>query len=1474
MTYTGPVADLHVHTEYSALDGESKCHEVMARAAALGIPAVAITDHRTCFPAGTHVRMADGSERPIEEIRLREWVLTAEGRAGQVRQLMTREAPGLMRLVLWGHQHLTATPDHPVLTKRGYVPVGELSGDDWVCLPRYMPETVAAVYPPALVSNPTHRLSASRRFAPSPTTGAVIRVDAKPLPEKIDLTLDIGRLIGFFMAEGSCDESQVVWTFSIDERDTLAAETIKILEEHLGLNPRLVPVSKKNVVRVVLYGRNWSRLFSVLCGNGAGYKRLHPSLCSGPDPFLDGVLSGWLAGDGHERRGVVTGTTISHDLALGMFDIAQAIGYAPSISRRPPRPGRQPRWDVTVPIAVANSYRLIQEEHRVWRRVRRTEEVPGTFEVYNLSVAGDESYVAEGIGVHNCAGHPQFQFEADRAGIKPILGLEADFQPDRLIRPASGDAEGQKRLNRGRHLVLLAQDNQGLRDLWAASSEAYATGFYGSARVDWDLLERYGSHLIATTACLGGVISDPLWSGRYEEALGTFGRLKDIFGDRLYLEVQANDIPKQAILNQRLAALSEASGTPLIVSSDAHYPSEEEEELHRIWMMCQAGGGKDGYWNFSPMLSRDRTRELMLAQGLSQQVIDRAMATTMEVADRCSARFGAQFEPPVFGASADDDARQLLAMCRANWGLVEHMPRQRDYLDRLEYEFQVVAEKKMAGCYLMTEELTTWVRSQGGLVGPGRGSAAGSLMSYLLEITSVDPLEARLLFERFLTPGRKSLPDFDLDFASSWRPRVQGHAAERYGEGHVVRVGTIMRYGIRGILNKLFSVLKDKLPAEATGDGKRISGIIEEAEMGTAGLGLPLDEIMAEESLRPYIARYESVFDVAVELCGRVYAYGKHPAGLLISPNVPLTGVMPTRSPAGELPVGEWDYRVYDDMGIFKLDALTLRTMDTVQEAIRLVSRRTGRTLDPRHWTRQHLDPQVWDAIGTGLTDGMFQIETTLCQAYCQRHGPRELAELADLTTYIRPGPRNSGATETYLRRRAGLEEVTYPHPLLEDTLQYSQGVFLYQEQVMAACAVMAGYSQLAQDGVRKILGKKLTDKVAAAGEEFVRCGRERGHDEEMLRELWATMAEFGRYAFNRAHGYSYAVLTYWTAWLMVHYPVEMLTAILTTLDDKDKTKRMARFAMEARRRGIAVLPPDVRFCGSDFTIEGLAIRYGLSAIKGVGPAAVTAVRRGQPYGSLEDFRSRAGADAGVLYALAQAGALDPLVTSRRGLVRLIEAERAGDTVRCTWKGPDGSGPGGLPCTYDWDHEPQPEPRISPATGKPLKVYVKPPPKRCTTGCRRYTPPRMLDITTVPEYTAAELFRQDWEVYGTWMSEAPFAQLDEMVPGLRADARTIALMLQGAPEGTYPLAAVYGGADTTLTRAGNAMWWVRLVTEPAVFRLACFAPRDDDDPDIPLRLKALKPGMLVSAQVTRRSYDAGKGRRMGWRLADICQAGG
>lgn len=1068
----------------------------------------------------------------------------------------------------------------------------------------------------------------------------------------------------------------------------------------------------------------------------------------------------------------------------------------------------------------------------------------------------------------NCASHPEFQRACDDAGVKPVFGMEAYFIPDRRERPAPKDTEAQARLRAYRHMILLARGQRGLRDLWAMSTESYLTGFYHKPRIDWELLEQYGSDLIATTGCLGGVIAKQLLAGRYEAA-GTFlRRLHSLMGDRLYLEIQPIALPDQIRLNKLLVTVARSTGIPLVAAADSHYPSAAEHDLHRTWLACQTSPGNDDYWNFDPMHTEAELRAGLAYLG--PQAVDEAVRNSVVITDQCDARIGGDIEAPIFLGNAGEDARVLYERCER--ALLE-IPRAGgtalDYDARLRREWNLVASKQLAGCYLMVDDVCRWARSQGILVGPGRGSAAGSLMSYLLGITITDPLETGLMFERFLTPGRTALPDFDLDFPSSRRVPIQDYVTGRYGAEHVVRVGTHLRYRSKGVLNKLFNLHGDRLPEQWYADSRIIAGIIDEAESHTAGLGLPWADLMDQcaADLAPYTESYPQVFETASRLVGRLHAYGQHPAGLVISAGAPLEGTLPMRTPKpGDTAlVSQWDFRDMEAQGLLKIDFLTLRTLDSIQEAVRLIERRTGQRLDPAGWRREYADPQVWEDIGSGYTAGLFQIETSLGRQACRRMRPESLAELADLITLVRPGPRNSGMAESYLRRRKGEEEVVYPHEDLQDLLKQHFGVMLYQEDILQACIILAGYDGAEADAVRKVLGKKLTEKIEEAGRKFVdRCeANDVPRPDAAL--LWEKMAEFGRYAFNLAHAYSYSILSFWTAWLKAHYPAEMLAAICTTIDDKD---RIAGFVIEARRVGLSVLGPDVNHNAQGFEVDGLTIRYGLDAIKGVGPAALKSVVAHQPYTSYEAYRS-AGLNAGITYALARAGALDSLVPSRRSLVASLDAERSGDDIRCVHKDDRVQGPNGLPCTYDWASEPA-EIRISEKTGRELRPKPKPLPTMCWRACRQYTPPEAQVLDAATRYSAGELWRMEHDTFGTWISAACFERFGEPGSEQRLAARDIAAKWEGLPAGLYPLPGVIASRRYALTRNGSRMVWLSLGTESSYIDIAVFSPRGDDEPDLVGTLRSYPEGTIVLAMVARSAYRAKDGSwRMSGRLTAI-----
>jgi len=1055
-----------------------------------------------------------------------------------------------------------------------------------------------------------------------------------------------------------------------------------------------------------------------------------------------------------------------------------------------------------------------------------------------------------------CAGHPALQRACDEAGIKPIFGMEAYFIDDRLERPGArptrtGDAAVDepameahnatvKRLRDYNHLILLAKDDQGLHNLWALSTEGYRDGFYYKPRIDWDSLRRHAGGLVATSACLGGPLSRLLLDGHRDRAVARLSRFLDIFGADFYLELQPGDQDDQRQLNRLLVELARELNVPLVAAADGHYPADVDKEVHKTWLACQTSADNEAYWHFDHSMGEAEMRQRLAY--LDPQAVDEAVENTVKIAEQCDARIESKIVMPIYhrggeGDGRERDAQRMREICEANWGRIKSTAHPQEvYRERFEREYDLIVRKGYPGYFLMVADYVCWAKDNGILVGPGRGSGAGSLIAYLMRITEVDPVEYDILVERFITEGRETLPDFDVDFPASKRGEIQRYIREKYGDDRVLRVGTHLRYKSKGIINKLFGVFRDRgeLDAEGFADARKISAIIAEAEAGTAGLGLSWDELWAQEGdqLEPYRQRYPEIFALAERLVGRLHSYGQHPAGMIISTEGPLLDRLPLRNGDDGLMISQFEFDDLDSMGLIKFDILTIRTLDTLQATVDGARAHFGIEVDVYDFAEEYDDPMVWDEIAQGHTLGMFQIETAAGTKLVRRFRPQSVLELSDIGALVRPGPMRSGLTEAYLRRRAGEEPVHYADPRLERFLAPTQGVMIYQEQVMQACMTLAGYDSTEADGVRKILGKKKVDQVVAAGHQFVDGCVAHGMDKADATVLWDQMAEFAKYGFGKAHSVSYAMITYWTAWWKVHYPVAALTALLSTVDKE----RVPEFVQEARRLSVAVLPPDVNASGRGFKPDGSAIRYGLDAIKGVGAKAVESIVAGQPYASYDDFAERKVANSGVAMLLAKVGAFDSVTPQRRGLVQRLEGERDGTLARCVFKQADGSDPA-LVCTFDWASEPRP---VNKRTGKLLKA--KPPPKRCTKGCRQYTAPEPVSLDLVPDYTDKEIRDIEQEMLGVQLSSTVFDLLD---PADREELRGQAELLDQGLPGGYLVAGTITRLRKIRDRTDRDMAFFNLSTETVDIDVVCFADA------YALHGRSLKVGSFVVCDLRR-----------------------
>lgn len=1052
-----------------------------------------------------------------------------------------------------------------------------------------------------------------------------------------------------------------------------------------------------------------------------------------------------------------------------------------------------------------------------------------------------------------CAGHPTLQKVAKAAGIKPVFGIEANFTEDRRLRGNSDFAaepdhllNARRLLNDYRHLILWAENDQGLRNLWGMSTDANIVGGYGRPRMDWESVASFAEGVMCSTACLRGPIAQPLLNDDEDLARERLGRLMEIFPDRLWVELHCNQMPEQHKVNKALVSLASEYGLPLLAVVDSHYPCPEDQRMHKIWLATQTQGKEGGDTDDAQLFAGNQDYHLMREDEvrknlayLPADVVDEAIGQSAVVAQRCHAKIEGKTNMPVFSKPTDGssaiqrDVERLVDICMANWHKVQVrideqpttvlddgtvMATEDVYFARFEREMRLLVDKGYCGYYLMVWDQVDFAKNrQNILVGPGRGSGGGSLVAYLSNITEIDPVEAGLMFERFLTEGRDSPPDFDVDYPTSKRDVMQDYCTERWGAEFTMRVGTHSRKKNKGILRTLVGVLKDDLPNFHYPDLDAIGKIIDKAEAGTAGMGLKWDDLWVEagEELEPYRSKYPVLFETAGSLVKRLSTYGKHAAGMVITTDEPLTGRLPMRtSEKSHQPISEFDMKALEDLGLLKFDLLTLRTLDTLQMCLDLIHEQHGERIDVYAWRKELADPQVWDEVAEGYTLGIFQAETDAVTKLVKRFRPNSIADLADIITLVRPGPTRSGLTETYFRRKNGVEAIEFIDPRLEQILRPTYGCIIYQEQVMAACQVLAGYTLAEADEVRRMLGKKEVEKVQAAGEEFTQRCVERGMAQQVADDLWGQLGEFAKYSFNKSHAWAYAVIGLWTAWFKIHYPSQFLTAVLSTVE----SERIPEFVNEARRMGYKVLPPDINESGASFTpIGGVTVRYGFRAISGIGDAVCAAIldpRSEKPFESFEDFIERKGSkcDKGNVATLVRAGCFDSLVPNRRALESSLDWAASPDSTRCQHKDESVVLPHGLPCTFDWEGEPV---ELTPK-GKPKKP--KPPVKRCTRGCRNYLAPEADDFDGLPSYTDVEIRERERELLGIFLSSSPFDIIpDEAWEDLFRGSD----VEHGAP-GQYFVAATVEKVRQHLDRNQNEMGFLTLYAFDATLDVTVF----------------------------------------------------
>ena len=838
-----------------------------------------------------------------------------------------------------------------------------------------------------------------------------------------------------------------------------------------------------------------------------------------------------------------------------------------------------------------------------------------------------------------------FYRAAKAAGIKPILGCEVYVAPGSRFDREVGQAE-----DRYYYLVLLAENNHGYENLMKIVSKAFVDGFYYKPRVDMELLKEYHEGIIALSACLAGEVAKNITRGMYEEAKSAALRYEEIFGKgNFFLELQDHGIPQQQRVNQQLLRMSQETGIALVATNDVHYTYDTDAEAHDILLCVQTRkllsdenrmryeGGQ--YYVKSP----EEMAELF-------PYIPEALENTQKIADRCEVEieFGVT-KLPKFDVPAPYTSWEYLnKLCYD--GLKERYSGDLTELEkRLEYELGVIKTMGYVDYFLIVWDFIRFARDHDIMVGPGRGSAAGSLVSYTLGITKLDPIKYNLLFERFLNPERVSMPDIDVDFCFERRQEVIDYVVEKYGKDRVVQIVTFGTMAARGVIRDVGRVMD--LPYAQC---DMIAKMIPEELNITIDKALKMNPEL--KNLYNTDETVKKLIDMSRRLEGLPRHTSMHAAGVVISQKSVDEYVPLARASDGSI-VTQFTMTTLEELGLLKMDFLGLRTLTVIQKAVKLIERNKGISLDMD--CVDYSDKQVYDMLGAGKTEGVFQLESAGMTNFMKELKPESLEDIIAGISLYRPGPMDF--IPQYIEGKNNPDSIHFLCPQLEPILSATYGCIVYQEQVMQIVRSLGGYTLGRSDLVRRAMSKKKAAVMEKERQNFVYGNEEegvpgcvnRGISEEVANTIYEQMMDFAKYAFNKSHAAAYAVVAYQTAYLKCHFPVEFMAALMTSVIDNPS--KVAGYILSSRKMGIAILPPDINKGDSTFSVDGGGIRYGLSAIKSIGRPVIDAIVEERElrggFTSLRDFIERmTGKDVNkkVIENFIKAGAFDELPGNRR----------------------------------------------------------------------------------------------------------------------------------------------------------------------------------------------------------------------------------
>ena len=841
------------------------------------------------------------------------------------------------------------------------------------------------------------------------------------------------------------------------------------------------------------------------------------------------------------------------------------------------------------------------------------------------------------------------------AGIKPIIGCEVYVAPGSRF-----DREVVKGEGRYNHLVLLAKNNQGYYNLCKIVSAGFVDGFYYKPRVDMEILRQYSEGVIALSACLAGEVATNLRHNNYDGAKEAALRHLDIFGEgNYYLELQDHGMPEQQVVNTGVMRLSKELGIPMVATNDSHYIMAEDAEAHDVLLCIQTG---------KLLKDEDRMRYdggqyyLKSAEEMAKlfPYALEALENTNKIADMCDVEivFGEQKLPKFEVPEGYDAFSYLTEQC--NKGLVRKYGEVTPALqERLDYELGVIRDMGFVDYFLIVWDFIRFAKENGIPVGPGRGSAVGSVVSYTLDITDMEPIRYELLFERFLNPERVTMPDIDIDFCPDRRQEVIDYVNRKYGKDNVAQIITFGTLAAKQCIRDVGRVM-DLPYALCDKVSKAVPTRLPE-EYENEKLNIPLALKISKDLAQMYEESEDvrKMIDMAIKLEGLPRQSGTHAAGVVIGQK-PIGEYVPLGRGVEDAIVTQYDKDLIEELGLLKMDFLGLRNLTVIEDAKRFIKENHGVDID---FAKMELDdPEVFELISAGKTDGVFQLESAGMKSFMKQLKPANIEEVIAGISLYRPGPMDF--IPQYLKGKRNKADIVYDHPALEKILAPTYGCIVYQEQVMQIVMELAGYSLGRSDLVRRAMAKKKPEVMAKERQNFV-YGNEaegvpgcinRGVSEEIANKIFDEMTDFAKYAFNKSHAGAYALVAYQTGYLKAHYPVEYMAALISSV--KEKSTKVAEYIQICKSMGIEILPPDINVGLGDFSVTGNAIRYGLSAVKSVGEGVTDIVReeileRG-PFKSLEDFVMRLSnkeANKRTIESFICSGAFDSFGYNRRQMM-------------------------------------------------------------------------------------------------------------------------------------------------------------------------------------------------------------------------------